>query len=124
MDISRKRFVETATAGGALLLLGSCGGGGTGYSGGVAAGNAMPASSCTPDIAGNHGHVLAIAVADLDSGTDKTYNIQGGATHNHQVTFTVALLRQLKAGDAVTVTSTPGSADGHTHEVTVSCMLY
>ena len=123
MDVSRKRFIETVASGGALLLFSSCGGGGSGYGSG-AGGNPMPASSCTPDIAGNHGHVLAIAVADLDSGIDKTYNIQGSATHSHNVTFTVAQLRQLKAGDGVSVMSTPGSSDGHTHEVTVSCMIY
>jgi len=121
MDISRKQFVETVVSGTALLLFQGCGGG-SGYSG--ASGTTMVTSSCTPDIAGNHGHVLAIAVADLDSGTARTYNIMGTATHSHSVTFSTAELKQLKAGEAVTVTSTPGSTDGHTHEVSVSCMIY
>src|SRR5262245_52305817 len=69
MDMSRKRFVETLASGSALLLFSSCGGGG-GYSSG-AGGNPMPMSSCTPDIANNHGHALVVAVADLDSGTPK-----------------------------------------------------
>jgi hypothetical protein len=122
MDISRKRFVETLASGTALLLFSSCGGGG--YGGGGTAGNPMLTSSCTPDIAANHGHTLAVAVADLDSGTAKTYDITGTATHGHTVTFSVTQLRQLKAGDAITVTSTPGGTDNHTHGVTVSCVIY
>jgi len=122
MDISRKRFVETVVSGGALLLFHGCGGGG-GYSAG-GGGTAMGTSSCGASISDNHGHVLAIAVADLDSTTARTYNIMGSATHSHNVTFSVAQLAQLKAGDAVSVTSTPGSTDGHTHQVDVTCIIY
>jgi hypothetical protein len=124
MDISRKRFIETMASGGALLLFSSCGGGGSSYSGGAGSGNPMPVSSCTPDISANHGHVLAVAVGDLDSGTPRTYNIQGGAAHGHSVTFSVNELRQLKGGEAITVTSTPGSTDNHMHDVTVTCVIY
>jgi VCBS repeat-containing protein len=124
MNISRKRFLETVASGSALLLFGSCGGGGSDYNGGTAGGNPMLVSSCTPDISANHGHVLAVAVGDLDSTTPRTYNIQGGAAHSHSVTFSVAQLRQLRAGDAVTVTSTLFSGDGHTHDVTVTCVIY
>jgi hypothetical protein len=124
MSISRKRFLETVASGGALLLFSSCGGGGSDYNGGTAGGNPMLVSSCTPAISANHDHVLAIAVGDLDSGTPRTYNIQGAATHSHGVTFSVNQLRQLRAGEAVTVTSTPFPGDGHTHEVTVTCVIY
>lgn len=119
MEISRKRFVEALASGGALLLLSGCGGGG--YSGG---GTVTPSSSCSGDIAANHGHVLPIAVADLDSTSPKTYDITGSATHGHSVTFSVAQLGQLKAGMAVTVTSTPATTDGHAHAVTASCIIY
>ncbi|HEX6017727.1 MAG TPA: hypothetical protein VFZ28_06485 [Burkholderiaceae bacterium] len=118
MVITRKRFVETLASGSALLLLGSCGGGYGGSAG------AMGTSSCSGSIAGNHGHVLPIVVADLDSATPKTYDIMGSANHSHEVTLSVAQLGQLKAGVAVTVTSTPAATDGHTHAVTVSCILY
>lgn len=119
MDISRKRFVRALTSGGALLWFGGCGGGGGyGSSGGVAT------SSCAGDIAANHGHALPIVVADLDSTTAKTYDITGTATHSHGITLSVAQLGQLKGGAAVSVTSTPGSTDGHTHAVTVSCIIY
>jgi hypothetical protein len=71
-------------------------------------------------IAGNHGHQVTIAVADLDSTVDMTYNIQGAASHNHVVTLTVAQLQKLKGGQAVTVGSSV-TLD-HSHEVTSSCV--
>lgn len=120
MDITRKHFVEALASSGVALLFSGCGGG---YSGG-SGGRAMGTSSCSGDIAGNHGHVLPIVVADLDSATPKTYDIMGSANHSHEVTLSVAQLGQLKAGVAVTVTSTPAATDGHTHAVTVSCILY
>ncbi|HEY6510461.1 MAG TPA: hypothetical protein VI032_00695 [Burkholderiaceae bacterium] len=118
MDISRKRFIEALAGGGALLVLGSCGGGGSSYGGGNPA---PPASSCNESISLNHGHALTIAVADLDSTTPKSYDIAAAAGHSHQVTFSPAQLAQLKAGTAVTVTSSVG--DGHTHQVTVTCVI-
>jgi hypothetical protein len=119
MDISRKRFVEALASGGALLWFGGCGGGSDYGSGG-----GMATSSCSGDIAANHGHALPIAVADLDSTTPKTYDIMGSAPHGHSVTLSVAQLGQLKGGNRVTVTSTAFSGDGHTHAVTVSCIIY
>ena len=118
MDISRKQFVETLASGGALLMLGSCGGGGYGSSGGT------PTSSCSGSIAANHGHVLPIVATDVDSPTAKTYDITGSAGHSHGVTLSVAQLGQLKGGTAVTVTSSAATTDGHTHAVTVSCVIY
>jgi len=119
MDMSRKSFVEALAGSGALLLLGSCGGGGYGGSAGT-----VQTSSCAASISNNHGHELAVAVADLDSPTAKTYDIMGtNPTHTHTVTFSPAQLQQLKAGTAVTVTST-AAPDGHTHSVAESCIIY
>jgi hypothetical protein len=119
MDISRKQFVEAALGGSALLLFSSCGGGGS------SGGTTTQTSSCTPTIgAPFHGHSLVVAVADLDSPSAKTYDIMGSATHNHTVTFSTALLAQLKMGTTVAVTSTPLAADGHTHVVSVTCVIY
>ena len=119
MAISRKQFVAALGSGGALWMLAGCGGGG--YGGG---GSSTPTSSCSGGIATNHGHTLPIAVADLDSPTPKSYDITGSADHGHGVTLSVAQLGQLKGGTAVTVTSTAASTDGHTHAVTVSCLIY
>ncbi len=121
MNISRKRFIEALAGGSALLVFSGCGGGGSSYNGGNPA--PLPTSGCSESIAGNHGHVLTIPVADLDSQTPKSYDIAGAAGHSHQVTFSAAQLAQLKAGTAVTVTSTAFAGDGHTHSVTVDCVI-
>ena len=120
MDISRKRFIEAFAGGSVLLVFSGCGGGGSSYGGS----NAPPPATgaCSETISGNHGHVLTIPVADLDSPTPKTYDITGAAPHSHQVTFSTTQLQQLKAGTAVTVTSTAFSGDGHMHNVTVTCI--
>jgi hypothetical protein len=72
----------------------------------------------------NHGHVLTIPASDTDSATFKTYDIEGGADHNHTVTLLPMQLQQIKAGTAVTVNSSIGSsasAADHYHTVTVNC---
>lgn len=63
--------------------------------------------------------MLVVPVADLSSTVDKTYDIQGSSGHTHSVLLTVANLRQLKDGVAVTVESSNGN--GHTHTVTTRC---
>lgn len=116
MNMTRKQFLGNLAGGTVVLLFNGCGGGGDGYSGGTP----PPASTCgASSITGNHGHALTIQKSDLDSTTDKAYNIQGMATHNHTITLTPAQLAQLKAGRMVTVTSSVTSA--HAHDVTVSC---
>lgn len=114
--LTRKTFLVRWVGGSWLLALGGCGGGG-GYSGGNP--QPMGAGCSATAIVGNHGHTLAIPTADLDSTVAMTYNIQGAADHNHQVTFSPAQLAQLKAGQAVTVTSTVTLA--HSHDVTEMC---
>ena len=84
------------------------------------------AASCTDFGAGatgsaissNHGHALAVPAADVNAGVEKTYDIQGTSTHNHQVTITAAQFVSLQSGNSVSVVST---VDGHSHEVTVTC---
>ena len=120
MTITRKEFCAGMAGGSVVLLLQACGGGGSSYGGTPA-----PAACGATAIAGNHGHTLTIARADLDSLVDMSYNIAGMADHPHSVTFTPAQLQQLKAGTAVVVTSTSGSSPVgmvvHTHVVTSSC---
>jgi hypothetical protein len=118
MPISRKAFLIQAACGGWLLATAGCGGGG-GY-GGSNDPNAPPAGSgCAATISDNHGHVLAIAAADLDSTADKTYDIQGTADHSHSVTFSAAQLAQLKAGAMVSVTTT--MTLNHDHRIGEHC---
>ncbi len=116
MTISRKQFLGATTAGTVLLWLQGCGGGGDDDN------NPPPAQSCGATgaaIAGNHGHALSIARADLDSTVNRTYDITGTANHPHSVTFTPVQLQALRAGQSVTVTSSTDAA--HEHAVTASC---
>ena len=122
MTITRKQFLNGATATTVLLLFQGCGGGGGGYAGPAPAPAPGPASGCGASgtqIAGNHGHALVIPSADLDSMVDMTYDIQNVADHNHTVTFTPAQLAQLKAHATVVVTST--TTLSHMHDLTVTC---
>ena len=127
MDMTRKRLLESMGAGTVVLLVQACGGGGSTAMGGPY-GNPTPASGCGSSgaqISANHGHMLTVPTADLDSTAAKTYSIMGTATHDHTVTLSPAQLAQLKAGQSVTVTSTVTNAPSfgsHSHDVTVSCM--
>lgn len=140
MNRSRRIFVAN-TAGGALAFaLGGCGG--SDYSAPApAAGAPAPAPSpptinpppapapppggtlvCgTTAVSNNHGHALVIPAADVDSTVSLTYGIRAMADHEHTITLTAAQLAQIKGKTAVTVTSSQGSSDLHTHLVTVNC---
>jgi hypothetical protein len=120
--MTRKAFCARLTGGTVVLLIQACGGGGSGYQ--MPANPGPAGATCNDTIAGNHGHVLTIAAADLDSTVDKTYDIQGSAAHTHSVTLTVANLQALKAGMTVTVissTSPIGPAGAHEHSVAILC---
>ncbi len=126
--MTRKEFGVSVLGATLLLLIQSCGGGGTDP--GVAMAPEPPAPpppgggvasvGCSNTIAGNHGHVLAIALADLDSATDKTYDILGNADHSHTLTLTVTQLRTLKTGASVSTSTTTNFA--HQHAVVVTCL--
>ena len=121
--ITRKAFCASLAGASVVLLIQACGGGGSSSDEApipVPAPGPKPGAACTDTIAANHGHVLTIASADLDSPTDMVYNIQGGAAHNHTVTLAVVDLRALKAGTTVTVGSS--NAAGHEHSVSITCL--
>jgi hypothetical protein len=141
MKLTRKEFLTVGALAGATvtLLITGCGsdddgggsggaGGGTGGSGGGTGGTGggtggaggSSGSPCTADIVGNHGHVLDIPAADLDSTTPMAYDIQGTSVHNHTVVFTPTQLADLKAGNPVSVDSNVAAA--HSHSVTVTCV--
>ena len=112
--LSRKAFCARLTGATVVLLIQACGGGGSD----------APAPGCSDTIAGNHGHLLTVAAADLNSTTDRMYDIQGSAAHNHIVTLTVANLAALKAGMTVQVQSSVspvGPAGSHNHSVSILC---
>lgn len=114
--ITRKIFL--AQMAGSGLALAGCGGGG----GDDSASTAPQGTACTNfTFTANHGHVLVIPIADLDSTTNKTYSIVGSAPHDHPITLSVGQLRELKAGRAIQGTTQPGAADSHTHDLSGSC---
>jgi hypothetical protein len=123
MDKSRRLVLESLSV---AVVLSGCGGGGDDTPAPAPA--PTPPSPSPPSaqscgatvIVSNHGHSLTIPTADLDSTTDKTYDIQGQSTHNHTVTLTPAQLAQIKAGTAVTLDSSLGAS--HTHAVTLNCV--
>jgi hypothetical protein len=100
-------------------------GSGSGSAGATAdAGLDAPPSStqCTTAayaIGSNHGHTLVVADADITAGVDKSYNIQGTATHPHTVVVTAAMFTMLKTARSISITSTTNAS--HSHPVTVTC---
>jgi hypothetical protein len=113
--MTRKAFCGALAGSSVALLFQACGGGGDAPAPAPAPGG----TGCSDTIAANHSHTLVIATADLDSATDKVYDIQGGATHSHSVTLSVAQLRALKSGMTVNVTSSTTLT--HEHGVTILC---
>jgi hypothetical protein len=84
-----------------------------------AAGNSTSASQgISVTINGNHGHILNITQDDITAGIDKTYDIQGTATHTHSVTITAADFTNLKNKISISETST--TTLSHNHLITVS----
>lgn len=117
--MTRKAFCARLTGASVVLLVQACGGGGSDAPAAPGPGPGPVSMACTDTIAANHGHVLTVAATDLDSATDKVYDIQGSAAHTHSVTLTVADLRALKAGNTVNVVSSTTSA--HEHSVSIQC---
>ena len=70
-------------------------------------------------IGSNHGHNLTVSRSDVQSGSEKTYSIQGTSGHDHSVTLTANDFSSLQNNQTVSVSST--NNDGHTHTVTVRC---
>jgi hypothetical protein len=67
-------------------------------------------------VASNHGHVALVTGTQQDTGTAFNLSIQGSAGHNHTLALTTQNLADLKAGLALTKTSSTDA--GHSHSVT------
>lgn len=70
-------------------------------------------------ISGNHGHTLTVSSQDVQSGTARTYSIQGSSGHNHDIMISANDFTSLQNNQSIEVTST--TDDGHTHAVVVTC---
>jgi len=115
--ITRKLFLRHMGGGCLTLVLAGCGGGGDG--GTQSSSNSSTCSNFA--FTGNHGHAIDIPEEDLDSLTDKSYSVQGTASHDHPFTLTAAQLARLKAGQPIAVVTTGPASDGHTHDVSGTC---
>jgi hypothetical protein len=67
-------------------------------------------------ISANHGHAVTITAAAITTGGAITLDIQGQATHDHQVSLSQANMGTLKSRQPVTITSTTDAS--HSHNVT------
>src|SRR5262245_4564321 len=111
MSFTRKRFLQSMAGGSVVLLFQGCGGGDDAPA---------PAADCpASSITVNHGHALTVPGADRGATSDRVYSIMGTGNHDHTVTLTPAMLATLNSGTPVTVTSS--NANGHTHDVTITC---
>ena len=70
-------------------------------------------------ISANHGHSLTVSREDVNAGVEKTYSIEGSASHSHSVTVTAANFITLQNNQQIVLTSSVGNS--HEHTVTVSC---
>lgn len=125
MTMTRKQFLRTMVGAGVgavgVAALAACGG----DDGGGKTIDAPAGGSCTTPntvIATNHAgalHAMTVAIADVNAGVTKAYDIMGASLHTHTVTISAAQFAMLKTGQTLTLTSTEGAV--HTHTVTVTC---
>lgn len=105
--------------------LAACGGyddGGGGGDAGTGSGDGGRGGSCTPEtptISSNHGHTLSVPAADVEAGTEQTYDIRGSSSHSHTVTITAADFTELRDSGSIRLTSSTDA--GHNHVVTITC---
>jgi hypothetical protein len=121
MKITRKQFLATglAAAGAAAgVAAAGCGGDDDGGGGGSSGGDCSN-SDASVEIGSNHGHGATVTSAEVTAGAAVVKDIQGGATHSHNLELSTADIEKLKGGGSVTKQSTGGP--GHEHSVTVRC---
>lgn len=116
--MSRKEFLQFSMVGAGAALAAACGGTSGGAMQTPPAGNCL-ANGSTSQIGGNHGHVLVVTKADIAAGVAKTYDIQGSASHTHQVMLTAADMVALQKNMEAQETSTTDA--GHSHSIAVIC---
>jgi hypothetical protein len=65
-------------------------------------------------VSANHGHAVTITAAAITAGGAITLDIQGTATHDHQVSLSQANMGTLKSRQPVSTTSTTDAQHSHT----------
>ena len=125
---TRRRFLKTVAVGSVglgVLAMTGCGDDSTGTDSGTATDTGTAdtgTAACTgttTNISANHGHALDVLGSDVAAGAQVVYDIQGTASHTHDLTVAAADFTTLQGGGPVTITSS--LTNGHTHDVTISC---
>ena len=130
---TRRRFLKTVAVGSVglgVLAMTGCGDDSTGTDSGTATDTGTAdtgtadtgTAACTgttTNISANHGHALDVLGSDVAAGAQVVYDIQGTASHTHDLTVAAADFTTLQGGGPVTITSS--LSNGHTHAVTISC---
>ncbi|WP_428740345.1 hypothetical protein [Tenacibaculum sp.] len=128
--MDRKTFIQKSVAGMLIALpaymLVGCSSGSDNDPSPTPNPDPTPSGNCIDNgtssaITANHGHSLTVSKEDVQAGTEKSYSIQGTAAHNHNVTLTAANFSSLKSNNSISIASTSGDSDNHTHTVIVSC---
>lgn len=120
-NITRKTFFKLV-GGSAVAALAACVDNKKNYVPDAAAVEGCATGNASVMIAMNHvhgPHELTVSSADVAAGADKTYEIQGMASHCHMVTLTADQFATLKSGGSVMDTSTVTLS--HSHVCTISC---
>jgi hypothetical protein len=101
---------------------------GTGGDGGAGGGAVDCSNGATAsNISNNHNTphtVMDIDASDVDTGTEMTYTVElggGMGGHTHEFTLTDSDFTTLKTTGTVTVESTIGGNNDHTHMITLTC---
>jgi hypothetical protein len=76
-------------------------------------------TACKASFTGKDEHEIVLPEADLASTTDRTYDVQGIAGHNHQLIVTAADFETLRKGGPVTRHTSRLADDSHMHQVTI-----
>ena len=119
MNLSRKEFLLLSVSFVGVGLLG-CGGDEVANPDLATGGTTGCLKNGTNSVIGaNHGHVLMVAIADIQAGVDKTYAIMGSSPHAHSVTLTAAHFADLAANKPVSATSTTNAQ--HEHSIMITC---
>jgi len=126
-DARRKLFLIQVLASGIAFKLAGCGGGEDNAASGPAPAPTPgapppppPPTNCTGLVfSANHGHILTIPAADMNSSVTKTYSVQGTGGHDHQVTLSPGQIAQLRAGGMISVSTTFDA--GHAHTMSGGC---
>jgi len=76
-------------------------------------------TACKASFTGKDEHEIVLPEAELASTTDRTYDVQGLAGHNHQLVVTASDFETLRKGFPVTRHTTRLPEDSHMHQVTI-----